>query len=80
MKYLLLLPFLVSCAHSDFYHDGRKVASLQANFSSLEIDDGTFHLRATGINHSTPTRAGGSVLGTGLAGAVPIVTSIATGL
>jgi len=76
MKILCALAFLFcGCAHSKFYHNGALVADIQGNFATLDVSkDGGIH--ATGVNHSTPTRAGGSVLGTGLAGAVPLVTAI----
>lgn len=69
------LLFLTSCASTKFYHNGQLVLDTQANITGLVVSrDGT--LTATRIDHSTATRAAGSVIGTAAAGVLPIVTSI----
>lgn len=79
MKYLICL-LLCSCASTKVYRNGLLVLNTQADASNFEFIQGDTQLRATRLNHSGPTRAGGSVLGTGLAGAAPIVSLVKGGL
>lgn len=71
----LMLGLLSGCASTKFYHNGQLVLDTQANIIGLVVSsDGA--LSAAKIDHSTATRAGGSVVGTATAGALPIVTTI----
>lgn len=68
MKTLALLALLFTgCATSSFYSHGRKFADIRADLTDVSIHyaaDGSIDFRATRMNHSVPTRAAGSVLGT----------------
>jgi hypothetical protein len=77
MKTLALIAILFSgCASTSVFKNGQKILFTQANANSLEFRQGDTFLKIEGLNHSTPTRAGGSVIGTtgtaltGVAGAV----------
>jgi uncharacterized protein YcfL len=74
---LLIAAYLLTgCASTRFYHNGQLVLETQANITGLVVTkDG--ELRAAKVDHSTATRAGGSVVGTATAGALPIVTALA---
>lgn len=61
---LLAVAFLSGCASTNVYRGGRKILSTQADAAQLEFRDGNTSLKVVGLNHSTPTRAGGSVVGT----------------
>ncbi len=80
MKYLLaaLLAFaLTACASTTVYRNGKRVLNTQANASLLVFHQGDTDLRIEGLNHSTPTRAGGSVIGTAGTALTGIVTAVA---
>lgn len=72
MKLLLLLPlFLCSCAGT--YVSGACMFT-QANATNIEWHGGTNPwFKAKILNHSIPTRAGGSVIGTSLMGAAGLM-------
>lgn len=80
MKYALLILCLliVGCAQTTVYRNGQPILKTQANAKLLVFRQGDTFLRIEGLNHSTPTRAGGSVLGTGLSGAAGVATAILT--
>lgn len=74
----LLALFLVGCASTTFYHNGQKVLATQANITGLVVTkDG--ELRADKVDHSTPTRAGGSAAGTWWAGLTSTIAAWFTG-
>ncbi len=61
----LLLAFVFAgCASTSVYRGGQKIFTTQADAGQLEFHDGGTSLTVQGLNHSTPTRAGGSVIGT----------------
>lgn len=74
---ILLGLALVGC-ETKVYKDGNLILKTQANAKSLVFRQGDTYLKIDGMNHSTPTRAGGSVLGTGLSGATGVATAILT--
>lgn len=80
MTKLALLPFLFlcSCANTVVKRDGKVVLWTQANASTLEFHSGDTSLKMTMMNHSTPTRAGGSVIGTTATGAAGVITALVT--
>lgn len=71
MKAALLCLLLCGCASTRIYdaHTGHLVFSTQADATNISY--GSFH--ADTLNHSHPTRAGGSVAGTVLSGVVPAI-------
>jgi hypothetical protein len=82
MKRLLLcLPLLlIGCASTTVSEGGHKVFTTQMNCAEMEYrSPAGSYLRVRGMNHSTPTRAGGSVLGTGLGGVSGIIGTYMTG-
>lgn len=80
MKQLLLLPFLfcIGCAQTSVYKNGQRVFATQANASLVVFHQGDTDLRIEGLNHSTPTRAGGSVIGTAGTAAAGVAATILT--
>lgn len=63
--FALALAFAMSsCASTTVYQGGQKILTTQANAASLAFKQGDTSLEVTGLDHSTPTRAGGSVIGT----------------
>lgn len=81
MKTLLLLGIsigLAGCAQTTVFRNGQPILKTQANAKLLVFQRGDTYLRIEGLNHSTPTRAGGSVIGTGLSGVAGIATVVAT--
>lgn len=76
---LLVIPFLsVGCASTEVWQNGQRVFRTEMNcrYMALNTSPSRSSLIVHGMNHSTPTRAGGSVLGTGLGG----VTGVAGAL
>lgn len=79
MRYLCLLSvFFVGCAQTSVYRNGQCVFRTQANASLIVFHQADTDLRIEGLNHSTPTRAGGSVIGTASAGATSLATALLT--
>lgn len=70
------LFYLTGCASTTVYKDGEPVFFTQSNARVVDFRNGDVSLHIEGLNHSTPTRAGGSVIGTATAGALPIITAI----
>lgn len=70
---LILCLFGAGCAQTVVYRNCKPILKTQANAKSLVFRQGDTYLRIDGLNHSTPTRAGGSVAGT-------IGTSIVSGI
>ncbi len=64
MKAALLALMLCGCASTSVYRDGKRILFTQANATHLEFRQGDTSLVIDGMDHSTPTRAGGSVAGT----------------
>lgn len=77
MAGLLVLAF-TGCANTVVKRDGKVVLWTQANASTLEFHSGDTSLKMTMMNHSTPTRAGGSVIGTTATGATGVITALVT--
>lgn len=79
MKYLILPLALVlsSCAHTIVRKNGRVILDTQANARLLVFKQGDTYLYIDGLNHSTPTRAGGSVVGTAGTAIVSGITAAA---
>lgn len=75
---LLPLCFLLfaSCAETQVYRNGQLALRTQANASLLTFHQGDTDLRIEGMNHSTPTRAGGSVVGTAATGLAGVATAV----
>lgn len=72
---LLLTAFLPGC-QTTVYRDGKPILRTQANAKRVEFHQdakGATSLVIDGLNHSVPTRAGGSVAGT-------VGTSIVSGI
>lgn len=69
---------LTSCAQTQVYRNGQCVFKTQANASLVVFHQADTDLRIEGMNHSTPTRAGGSVIGTAATGATGIATALLT--
>ncbi len=69
---------LVGCAQTSVYRNGKCVLRTQANAKLVVFHQGDTDLRIEGLNHSTPTRAGGSVIGTAATGATGIATALLT--
>jgi hypothetical protein len=59
-----LFSMLAGCASTTVYRDGKPILKTQADAKSLAFSQGDTSLKVVGLNHSTPTRAGGSVIGT----------------
>ncbi len=80
MKYLILIlcTSLSACAHTVVKKNGQTILDTQANADLLEFAQGDTTLRIVKLNHSTPTRAGGSVIGTTGTAATGIATAILT--
>jgi hypothetical protein len=85
MRLLLLILLIlclatVGCAHTEVRENGATVFKTQMNAKRLTYrSPAGSYLSVEGMNHSTPTRAGGSVLGTGLTGAGGILATWMTG-
>lgn len=78
MKRLLLCFFLTGCAQTQVFRNGKCVFKTQANASLVVFHQADTDLRIEGMNHSIPTRAGGSVVGTAATGAASIATAVLT--
>ncbi len=79
MKLLFLLPLVfVGCAQTTVFRNGQPILRTQANASLVVFSQGDTALRIEGMNHSTPTRAGGSVIGTTGTAAAGVATAILT--
>lgn len=79
MKHLAaLLPLLmIGCAFTEVRENGKTVFRTQMNCAYMEYRSPSRSvLIVHGMNHSTPTRAGGSVLGTGLSGATGLAGAL----
>lgn len=79
MKYyaFVLFPFLL-CSCAGTYADSQRVYT-QANVERLEWHGrGGASLVLVKADHSTPTRAGGSFIGTAATGVAGVATAIAT--
>lgn len=85
MKFLLaicrltaLCLILPACAHTVVKKNDQVILDTQANADLVEFRQGDTSLKMVKMNHSTPTRAGGSVIGTAATGATGIATAILT--
>lgn len=57
---ILLAACFTGCAHTDVYDpSGHRLFRTEANATSLAYHSGTTSLEIVGLNHSTPTTAGG---------------------
>lgn len=69
----LLLACLVSCASTKFYDgNGKKLAEWQGNMQTVEYKrgaDGSISWKATRVNHSSATTAGGNAITKGIGAA-----------
>lgn len=78
MKYVFVLISLVFCSCAGTFASGERFYT-QANADYVEWHGGGKPvLIMHGVNHSTPTRAGGSVMGTALGGATGFATAVMT--
>lgn len=80
-RFLLFLPMLlIGCASTTFRdpRTGVEVAKFQGDMWDMHYKDGYREWSASRVSHSAATRAGGSVLGTGLSGATAVATAILT--
>ncbi len=77
---LLAGCFLFTGCATRVYENGHLVLETYGDATGMQFSTGRTSLTVSRLNHSVPTRAAGSVVGTGLAGALPIVTSVSTGL
>lgn len=75
---LIITGCLTGCADTRVYRDGKLALKTQANANLITFHQGDTDLRIEKMNHSTPTRAGGSVIGTAATGVTSIATAIAT--
>jgi len=81
MKYIipLLCAALSACAYTRVAEGGKTVFITQANATEVEFRSANgSYLHMRGVNHSTPTRAGGSVVGTAFSGAAALGTAVMT--
>lgn len=80
MKYVAMLSLLFgACASTSVSENGRTVFRTQMNCAYMEYrSPAGSRLVVHGMNHSTPTRAGGSVIGTAATGATSLATAIIT--
>lgn len=78
LKFIPLFIILTSCAQTSVYRNGQCVFRTQANASLVVFHQADTDLRIEGLNHSTPTRAGGSVIGTTGTALVGVATAVAT--
>lgn len=79
MKKLFLCFLFVGCAQTQVREAGKVVFTTQMNCASMSYRSAAGStLTVTGMNHSTPTRAGGSVIGTTGTALVGVATAIAT--
>jgi hypothetical protein len=75
---IAVLLFAASGCSTTVYRNGKPALKTYADATNIKLGaDGSFS--ADRLNHSTPTRAAGSVVGTAAAGALPIVTAVARG-
>ena len=72
MKYLLLALLLSGCS-TVIYEDGRPIARIQSDARNVTLLTRKTYFHADTLDHSTPTRAAGSVIGTATAGAAAIL-------
>lgn len=83
MKRILALGLVVflsaGCASSTFYNGKDRILKTQANITGLSITKGDYALKADRIDHSTPTRAGGSAMGTWWTGLTSALTAFLAG-
>lgn len=78
---LVTLISMSGCARSTFYNGKDPILKTQANITGLSITKGDYALHVDRIDHSTPTRAGGSVIGTFWTGFTSALTAwLARGL
>ena len=75
---ILIAALLSSCAHSDLYEGGKKVAHFEGDMTGLtyrRYADGKVEMSGT-INHSNPTIAGGKAGASAILSASGLVTLI----
>lgn len=80
---LLLVVACLMTACSTTIRDpqtGVVIFRTEADATNVTFKSGSTYFHADRLNHSTPTRAGGSVAGTIAAGALPIVTAVGSKL
>ena len=64
----------MGCSTTLVGHNGTRFRTY-ANASTMDVTLDGARMAATGLNHSTPTRAGGSVAGTVAAGVAGVLTA-----
>lgn len=74
---ILATAALSGCAQTAAYKDGRCIFRSQANAKLITFRNADIELRVEDLDHSTPTRAGGSVVGTTGAAVMAVVASTA---
>lgn len=83
MKTVLLITLCapwIGCASTTIYRSGKPILRIQGDATNLTYRNGGIYFHADKLNHSEPTRAGGSVIGTAGTAATGIVTALAAGL
>lgn len=78
MKWLLLAFLILPACSTTVYRNGNPILRTYANADIVEFHQGDTSLRMVKMNHSTPTRAAGSVVGTALAGATGLAGAVIT--
>lgn len=75
MKYLLIALSLSGCATHLNYPNGKRAVAIYSNATNIDFEGGGIKFHADKLDNSTPTRAGGSVIGTTEAGLVPLIAA-----
>jgi hypothetical protein len=75
MKALLLCLLLTGCQTVVYGPDGKRQFATGANAKNLTFTGPGTYLHADDLNHSTPTRAAGAVIGNAATGIGGIITS-----
>lgn len=76
MKLILLSLLFCSCASTSVYENGKPVLKTQMNARRVVYrSPAGSYLEVEEMDHSTPTRAGGSVIGTAGSAAIGIIAA-----
>jgi hypothetical protein len=67
-RLFLLCLLMSSCSTTIYYPNGKPKFRTYGDSASVTYQDKTTTLQVTDLNHSAPTRATGSVIGTTLSG------------
>lgn len=75
MKLLILFTLIFTSCSTTVYRDGRPILKTYANATGFHFQDGSTSLSADKLDHSSPTRAAGSIVGTGLSGVAGVIAA-----